>query len=152
MRFYKLGDFLKYVCNSLLISSLTEWNQGARKDQRNLCSSSGVSVSRSQIHLPGIGAAFFFFLVFFLFVLGASFLNLLVLVCFLCIYSSKVLAMNVQDWSPLGWTGWIFLQSKGPQESSPAPQFKSINSWALSFLYSPTLTSICDYWKNHSFD
>ena len=38
------------------------------------------------------------------------------------------------------------------QESSPTPQFKSINSLVLSFLYSPTLTSIHDYWKNHSFD
>ena len=38
------------------------------------------------------------------------------------------------------------------QGSSPTPQFKSINSWALSFLYSPTLTSIHDYWKNHSLD
>ena len=38
------------------------------------------------------------------------------------------------------------------QESSPTPQFKSINSSALSFLYSPTLTSIHDHWKNHSFD
>ena len=38
------------------------------------------------------------------------------------------------------------------QESSPIPQFKSINSSALSFRYSPTLTSIHDYWKNHSFD
>ena len=38
------------------------------------------------------------------------------------------------------------------KESSPAPQFKSITSLALSFLYSPTLTSIHDYWKNHSFD
>ena len=37
------------------------------------------------------------------------------------------------------------------QESSPAPQFKSITSSALSFLYSSTLTSIRDYWKNHSF-
>ena len=36
------------------------------------------------------------------------------------------------------------------QESSPTPQFKSINSLELSFLYSPTLTSIHDYWKNHS--
>ena len=35
------------------------------------------------------------------------------------------------------------------QESSPTPQFKSINSLVLSFLYSPTLTSIHDYWKNH---
>ena len=38
------------------------------------------------------------------------------------------------------------------QESSPTPQFKSINSSALSFLYSPTLTSIHDRWKNHSLD
>ena len=38
------------------------------------------------------------------------------------------------------------------QETSPMPQFKSINSLALSFLYSPTLTSIHDYWKNHSLD
>src|SRR5574337_174071 len=38
------------------------------------------------------------------------------------------------------------------QESSPAPQFKSINSSVLSLLYSPTLTSIHDYWKNHSLD
>ena len=38
------------------------------------------------------------------------------------------------------------------QESSSTPQFKSINSSALSFLYSPTLTSIHDYWKNHNFD
>ena len=41
--------------------------------------------------------------------------------------------------SPLGWTGWIFLQSKGLL-SSPTPQFKSINSSVLSFLYSPTHT------------
>src|SRR5574337_1036294 len=38
------------------------------------------------------------------------------------------------------------------QESSPTPQFKSINSSALSFLHSPTLTSIHDHWKNHSLD
>ena len=38
------------------------------------------------------------------------------------------------------------------QESSLTPQFKSINSWALTFLYSPTLASIHDYWKNHSLD
>ena len=40
---------------------------------------------------------------------------------------------------------------RGSQESSPALQFKSINFSDLSFLYSPTLTSIYDYWKNHSF-
>ena len=38
------------------------------------------------------------------------------------------------------------------QESSTTPQFKSINSFALRFLYSPTLTSIHDHWKNHSLD
>ena len=38
------------------------------------------------------------------------------------------------------------------QESSPTPQFKRINSSALSFLHSPTLTSIHDHRKNHSLD
>ena len=38
------------------------------------------------------------------------------------------------------------------KESSPTPQFKSINSSVLSFLYSPTLMSVPDYWKNQSFD
>ena len=60
--------------------------------------------------------------------------------------------MNIQDWFPLGLTGWISLQSKGLQESSPTPQFKSISSLVLSFLYSSALTSIHDYWENHSFD
>ena len=63
--------------------------------------------------------------------------------------SASALPVNTQVWSPLGWTGWISLQSK---ESSPTPQFKSINSSALSFLHSPTLTSIHDHWKNHSLD
>ena len=38
------------------------------------------------------------------------------------------------------------------KEYSPTPQFKSINSLVLSFLYSPTLISMHDYWKNHTFD
>ena len=41
---------------------------------------------------------------------------------------------------------------KDSQESSPTPQFKSINFLALSFLYNPSLTSIHDCWKNHSLD
>ena len=41
---------------------------------------------------------------------------------------------------------------RGSQESSPTPQFKSINSSALSLLHSPTLTSIHDHRKNHSLD
>ena len=55
-------------------------------------------------------------------------------------------------WSPLGWTGWISFSPRDSQESSPTPQFKSINSSALSFFHSPTLTSIHDRWKNHSPD
>ena len=48
---------------------------------------------------------------------------------------------------------WLdLLAVQGTLESSPTPQFKSINSMVLSFLYSPTLTSIHDQWKNHSFD
>ena len=66
--------------------------------------------------------------------------------------SASGLPMNIQDWFPLGLTGLISLQSKGLSISFPTPQFKSINSLVLSFLYSPTLTSIHDYWKNHSFD
>ena len=52
----------------------------------------------------------------------------------------------------LGFTGWISLLSKVSQESSLAQQFKSISSSALSLLYGPTLTSIYNYWKNHSLD
>ena len=48
---------------------------------------------------------------------------------------------------------WLDLWSpKDSQESSPTPQFKSISSSMLNFLYSSTLTSIHDYWKNHSFE
>ena len=61
--------------------------------------------------------------------------------------SASVLPMNIQDWFPLGWTGWISLQSRDSKKSSPTPQFKSINSLVLSFLYGPTLKSIHDYWK-----
>ena len=64
--------------------------------------------------------------------------------------STSVLPMNTQDWSPLGWTDWILCSPRDSQESSPTTQFKSISSLALSFLHSPTLTSIHDYWKNHS--
>ena len=59
--------------------------------------------------------------------------------------SALVLLMNIQGWFLLGLTG-------DSQESSPTPQFKSINSSVLSFLYSPTFTSIHDHWKNHRFD
>ena len=60
--------------------------------------------------------------------------------------SASVLPMNIQDWlgSPCN--------ARDSQECSPTPQFKSINSSALSFLHSSTLTSIHDHWKNHSLD
>ena len=56
------------------------------------------------------------------------------------------------DWSPLGWTGWIFLLSKGFSRVSSNTSVQSISSSAFSLLYSPTLTSIHDHWKNHSLD
>ena len=65
---------------------------------------------------------------------------------------TSFLPKNTQGWSPLEWTGWISLQSKDSQEFSPTPQFKSINSSALSLLHSPTLTSIHDHRKNQSLD
>ena len=49
------------------------------------------------------------------------------------------------------WLVWSSFSSRDSQESSPT-QFKSINSLTLNFLYSPTLTSINDYWRNYSFD
>ena len=66
--------------------------------------------------------------------------------------STSVLPINTQDWSPLGWTGWISLQSKGFSRVFSNATVQRINSSVLSFLYSPTLTSIHDYWKNHSLD
>ena len=66
--------------------------------------------------------------------------------------STSVPPMNTLDWSPLWWTGWIFWSPRNSQESSPASQFKSINSSVLRFIYSPTLTSIHNYWENNSLD
>ena len=51
----------------------------------------------------------------------------------------------------IDWLDFLAVQGN-LQESSPTPQLKSINSSVLSFLYSPALTSIYNYWKNHSFD
>ena len=53
----------------------------------------------------------------------------------------------------MDWLDLLAVQgTRDSQESSPTPQFKNINSSALSFLYSPTLTSIYDFWKNHILD
>ena len=53
--------------------------------------------------------------------------------------SASVLPKNTQDWSPLGWTGWISLQSNGFSRVFSNITVQSINYLALSFLYSPTL-------------
>ena len=68
--------------------------------------------------------------------------------------SKSVPPVNTQDWFPLGWTGWISLQSKGLWRvfSNTTVQKHQLFSLVPSFLYSPALTSIYDYWKNHSFD
>ena len=67
--------------------------------------------------------------------------------------SAPVLPMNIEGWFLSGWlTGWYPCFLRDSQESSPAPLFKSINSLVFSLLYDPILTSVCDYWKNHSFD
>ena len=63
--------------------------------------------------------------------------------------SASFLPMNIQDWFPLGWTGWISLQSKG---LSRVFSNTTVQKHQLSFLYSPTLIPIHNYWKNHSFD
>ena len=62
---------------------------------------------------------------------------------------SSCLPKKSQGWSPSEWTG---CRPRDSQESSPTPQFKSINFSALRFLHSPTLTSIQDHRKNHSLD
>ena len=66
--------------------------------------------------------------------------------------SASVLPKNIQDWFPFRWTSWISLQSKGLSSLLQHHSSKASNALVLSFLYSPTLTSIYDYWKNQSFD
>ena len=65
---------------------------------------------------------------------------------------ASVLQVNIQDWSPLGWTVWISLQPKELSRDFSNTTVQKHHSSVLSFLYGLTLTSIHDYWKNHSFD
>ena len=62
--------------------------------------------------------------------------------------SASVLPLNIQDWFPLGLTGWISSLSKGLSRVFSNTTVQSINSLVLSFLHGPTLTSIHDYWIN----
>ena len=74
---------------------------------------------------------------------------------------AKVVEFQLQ-YQPFQWTPRTDLlqdglvgspcSSRDSQESSPTPQCKSIKSLVLSFLHSPTVTSIHDHWKNHSLD
>ena len=63
-----------------------------------------------------------------------------------------VLPKNTQGWSRQNGLVGSPCSPRDSQESSPTPQFKSIDSSVLSFLHSPNLTSIHDHWKNHSLD
>ena len=79
---------------------------------------------------------------------------------FLCIRLPNYWNFSFSISPPNKYSGLIFFRIKsldllsvqGTFKSSSTPQFKSINSLALRFLYNPTLTSIHDHWKNHSFD
>ena len=65
--------------------------------------------------------------------------------------SASVLPVNTQDWSPLGWTGWTSLQSKGlSRVFSTTVQKHQFFSAQLS--YGPTLTCIHGHWENHNLD
>ena len=65
---------------------------------------------------------------------------------------ASVLPMNTQNGFPLGWTCWISLQSKGLSRVFSNTTVQKHQFSVLSFLHSPTLTSIHDHWKNHSLD
>ena len=66
--------------------------------------------------------------------------------------SASVVPMNIQDWFPLGWSGWISLQSKGLSRVFSNTTLQKHQFFSTQFLCSPTLTSIHDHWKNHSLD
>ena len=66
--------------------------------------------------------------------------------------SASVLPMNIQDWFPLGFIGLISLVSKGLSRVFSSTTIQKQHSSSFSLLHGSTLTSVHDYWKNHSFD
>ena len=66
--------------------------------------------------------------------------------------SALVLPMSIQGWFSSGWTGWIFFLSREISRAFPHTTVQKYQFFWAHFLYTPTLTSIPDYWKNHSFD
>ena len=65
---------------------------------------------------------------------------------------ASVLPVNIQDWYPLGLTSLISLQSKGLSRVFSNATVQKHQFFGSRLFYSPTLTSIHDYWENHSFD
>ena len=66
--------------------------------------------------------------------------------------SASVLPMNTQDWSPLGWTGWISLQSKGLLRVFSNTTVQKHQFFSAQPSSQSSLTSIHDHRKNHSLD
>ena len=66
--------------------------------------------------------------------------------------STSVLPMNIQDWFPLGWTGWISLQYKGLSRVFSNHRSKALILQHPVFFIVQNLTSIHDHWKNNSLD
>ena len=66
--------------------------------------------------------------------------------------STSGLPTNTQDWSLLGWTGWIFLQSKGLWRVFSNTTVQKYQFFGAQLFHHPALTSIHDHWKNHSLD
>ena len=66
--------------------------------------------------------------------------------------STSILPMNISDWFPLGWTGWVSLQSKGLSGVFCNTTVQKHQFFGAQPSSSPTLTSIHDHWKNHSLD
>ena len=67
--------------------------------------------------------------------------------------SALVLWMNIQGWFPVGLTGWISLQAKGlSRVLSGTTVWRHQFFGSQPFFYSPSLTSVHDYWTNHSLD
>ena len=66
--------------------------------------------------------------------------------------SASFLPMNIQGWFPLGLTGLSCFLFKGLSRVFFSTTIKKYQLFSLTFLYGPALTSVNDYWKNHSFN
>ena len=66
--------------------------------------------------------------------------------------SASVLAMNIQEWSPLGWAGWISLQSKRLSRVFSNTTVQKHQFFSAQLFFSPTLASMHNHWNNHSLD